>query len=1177
MKGGEKSSKAPAGAAAPRADSRDTDTKKSPTALREEEVLAFWQERNIFEKTLQKPAPKGTFSFYDGPPFATGLPHYGSLLSSIIKDVIPRYKTMRGYRVPRRWGWDCHGLPIEHLIEKELGLKTKKDVLAYGIAAFNEACRASVLRFADEWEQYVARVGRWVDFHGSYKTMDNDYMESVWWALKRAHEKGYLYEGRKVLLYCTRCETPLAKAEIAMDNSYQEVTEEAVYVAFPLRAAGGKFPEGTALLAWTTTPWTLPGNVALAVHPDLEYALVRDRTGERYYLLAHARAADVVPDGEVVEVVKGKKLVGLSYEPLYRIPAVEAEKKKRAHTVLPASFVTAEEGTGVVHTAVIYGEDDYALGQEYNLPMVPLLDEGGRFHDAAPEFLRGGYFKDAEEKIKEDLSARGLLYRAHDHTHSYPHCYRCGTPLIYNAITSWFLDIQRIKKKMRATNEHIQWFPPHLKHGRYRHILEHAPDWTISRNRFWAAPLPVWRNEKTGKHVVIGSLEELKAYTKKSGNTYLLMRHGEAESNARGFISTEPDDPNPLTEVGREQVARAAEALRAQHGVDLIITSPFVRTKESAAIVARVFPEAKVVEDARLGEIRLGALHGEAVARYREQFPTYEDRWARAPEGGETLRDVYLRAAEFLYEIERTYQDKTILIITHEYPAWALVAAAQGADKEAFLACRNEGEDFIQNAEVRPLPFVPLPHRADYALDLHRPYIDEVALVDEDGAPLVRVPEVIDCWVESGSMPFAQWHYPFAHEKEFKDSFPADFIAEYIAQTRTWFYYMHAMGVMLFKQEPFTNVVTTGTILAGDGSKMSKSKKNYTDPMENLYRFGADALRYYLMSSPIMQAEDIRFRDEEVREAHNRVVNLLWNTYQFYALFRHHFHEGVDPYESAHVLDQWILARLSALAAEVTAHMDRYDMVRATRPLRDFVEDLSTWYVRRSRARFRLPAREEDRAFALATLRFVLREFSKIIAPVMPFIAESVYRGVGGEEESVHLETWPELPPADEAVLGAMLDVRHAVTLALKARAEAGIKVRQPLARLTIKNARLKGMDDFLALVRDEVNVKEVVCDPKAEEEAVLDTTLTPALREEGAVRELTRHIQHLRKQKGLQPEDRVRLLVHAGPEGRALVQRHREALHKAAGVAAVEEAPHKGEAHIPWEGEELSFSIEEL
>ncbi|NBD73660.1 class I tRNA ligase family protein [Patescibacteria group bacterium] len=1128
----------------------------SETARREEEILAFWKEQKIFEATLTQRAPKGEFVFYDGPPFATGLPHYGSLLSSVIKDVIPRYKTMRGYHVRRVWGWDCHGLPIENMIEKELGLKYKQDILAYGIDNFNEACKQSVLRFADEWERYVDRIGRWVDFKGAYRTMDNDYIESVWWALKKIYDDGKLYEGRKVLLYCPHCETPLSKAEIAMDDSYEEVTEESVYVKCKLKDAEKHgYPEHTYFVAWTTTPWTLPGNVALAVGEEIDYVLVAEH--DEYLILAKELHKAVAPTARIEREVKGKDLVGLSYEPVFEIAKVDAEQKENAFTVLPADFVTTEDGTGIVHTAVIYGEDDYHLGLAHDLPMVPLLSASGHFTDDAPAFMHGQYFKDAETSIKDDLEERGLLFKREMHTHSYPHCHRCGTPLIYVALTSWFINIGKIKKRMQETNQFINWVPEHLRDGRYQNILENAPDWTISRNRFWASPLPIWRNEETGKLVVIGSRDELQKRTKVSGNAYLVIRHGQAQSNVGHYISSDINDDNPLTEEGEAQIRRAAQRLKDEE-LDLIITSPFMRTSQTAAIVREELdlPQEQVVVDARLGEINLGVLNGKPIDAYKETHPTYADRFDSGPEGGESLQDVRRRLGAFLYEIERTYQGKRILLVTHEYAAWGLFGAAAGAGRDELIAMRGEGEDFIGNGEVRVLPFTPLPHNHDFELDLHRPYIDEVELIDTDGTPLTRVPEVIDGWVESGSMPFSQYHYPFENREEFEVSFPGDFIAEYIAQTRTWFYYLHAMSILLFDKASFKNVVTTGTILAEDGSKMSKSKQNFTDPLANLDRYGADAVRFYLMSSPVMAAEDMRFTDEELREAHNRVVNLLWNTTSFYQLYAHFDHAGIDPSDSPSVLDAWILARLNQLTDEVTEAYDRFDTIHATRPLRVFIEDLSTWYVRRSRDRFK-GADERDRAFALATTRAVLLRLAQLAAPTMPFIAESVYRAAGGDELSVHLTDWPSAGRVDHDVLDAMLDVRSAVTLGLQARASAGIKVRQPLAQLTLQSDRLRGLTQCIELVKDEVNVKAVHFDPSQEEPVALTTTITPELQAEGDVREVLRHVQQLRKEAGLQPEDRIRLSVATNEAGMALVRAHEALLTGPAGVAELSFVEH--------------------
>lgn len=1059
-------------------------TEKSETVRREEEVLAFWKQDKTFEKSLEKHAPKGEFVFYDGPPFATGLPHSGSLLSSVIKDVVPRYKTMRGYKVPRVWGWDTHGLPIESLVEKKLGLKTKKDILNIGIGPFNETARSMVLEYVHEWERYVDRVGRWVDFKNSYKTMDNSYIESVWWALKRLNDKKLLYEGRKVLMYCPHCETPLAKAEIAMDNTYKDITEEAVVARFKVKnPKKHNLPENTYLLAWTTTPWTLPANVGLAVGPQMQYAVVED--GGKHYI-EHEDGGDI----------QGKNLVGIEYEPLFDVPALSG---KNSYKVWAADFVTAGEGTGIVHTAVMYGEDDFALGQKEKLPMVQMLTPDGHYNEHAPELIRGKYIKQAQTYIKEYLETHHLLHARETHTHSYPHCYRCGTPLIYNAVASWFLNIQKVKHKMLSENEKVSWFPEHLKHGRFRNIVENAPDWTISRNRFWASPLPIWKEKGGGKLMVIGSVDELLAKTKRSGNRYFVMRHGEAQSNVRNMDDISGDPENRLTDKGRQQAVHAAADLKKEK-IDIVIASPFLRTQETAKIVVKELglPDSALMTDERLRE---------------------------AGSSDDTTR---IAMGEFIFEVERRYTGKNILLVSHGYPIWVLQYVAARKPRGVFA-----DSVMLRTGEVRELSFVPFPHTPTYEFDLHRPYIDEVVLVDGKGGRYERIPEVLDCWVESGAMPFASMQYPRDKSRVnperffglFPKGYPGDFIAEYIAQTRTWFYYMHAMGALLFGRQAFKAVVSTGTILAADGSKMSKSKGNYTDPYLLMEKWGADPFRFYLMSSVVMQGEDLNFRDEDVREAHNRVVGTLWNSFKFYEMYANSSQPSASG-SSQHPLDRWVISLLNKTVAEVTVAMDSYDMPRVARALRSFIEDYSLWYVRRSRDRAKGVG--EDQAATLATQKHVLETTAKLLAPITPFLSESIYKGLG-YEESVHLSDWPEAGSVDEQLLADMQTTRELASKGLELRERAGLKVRQPLASLTI-DAQLP--DELKAILAEELNVKEI----KTGTELVLDTELTLELKEEGLVRELVRRIQDWRKTEGLTVSDRpsYELVAQSDEEKRA-------------------------------------------
>lgn len=1101
------------------------DTPKADVARKEEEVLAFWQRQDIFKKSLEKDAPKGEYTFYDGPPFATGLPHQGSLLSSVAKDFIPRYKTMQGYRVRRRWGWDTHGLPIESLVEKKLGLKNKKEILSIGVEEFNETARAMVLEYVHDWKRYIERVGRFVDFDNSYKTMDPSFMESVWWGLKEIHKKDRLYEGRKVLLYCPHCETPLAKAEIAMDNTYKDVTEEAVTVKLKVRSpAKHGLPENTFLLAWTTTPWTLPGNVALAVGPDISYGIYENGAG---HVIAALERAESVGLASPTKTVKGSELVGVEYEPLYEVKKVAAHASEKKWTVLPAEFVTTGEGTGIVHTAVIYGEDDYALGLKEGLPMVPLLNPNGTFNDDAPELVRGQYHKKAETLIKDDLESRERLFAKALHTHSYPHCYRCGTALIYNAVSSWFIDIQSVKQKMLSENEKISWVPGHLKEGRFKHIIESAPDWTISRNRFWASPLPIWKDAE-GKVTVVGSVEELKSLTKKSGNRYTVMRHGESERNVRDVVSSNPNDGYALTEKGRAQVQEAAGKVGAP---DIIITSEFARARESAEIMRAALGLAKeaVVVDPRLNENGAGALDHKTSKEWHSALDHRLMELFDAPiEGAETLTSLRLRLGNLLYELETTHAGKSILIVSHGWPLAMLRLLAEGADRVRIARELPSLEPLV--AQPLSLPFVPLPHNRDYELDLHLPYLDRIHL-EKDGKPLTRTSEVVDCWVESGSMPFAEYHYPFEHKSEFEKRAPGDFVSEYIGQTRAWFYYMHAISVSVFGRQSFRNVVTTGNVLAKDGAKLSKSKGNYTDPYVLFDAYGADAFRYCLLASPVMQAEDLTFRDEDVKDAHARVVNMLRNVHSFYLMY-----EADAPKEevaSAHLLDRWIRARLLEVTKEVTAAFDRYEIPKGVRLYKEFIDDLSTWYLRRSRERMK-GADASDARTALATLRSVLKEFSLLVAPAMPFVAEEVYRSVrsASDPESVHLAAWPKtkrpllgfFPKNDTELVAGMAKVRALASEALMLRQKANVKVRQPLASLSIPGTLLPELSAILA---DEINVKEI---RQNAPEMVLDTVLTPELVKEGDERELSRAVADARKQLDLSPKDRVEVVMGEGP-----------------------------------------------
>ncbi len=1134
--------------------------KKSPVAQKEESILSFWQENDIFKKSLEKDAPKGDFVFYDGPPFATGLPHYGHLLAGTIKDIIPRYKTMQGYHVPRRWGWDCHGLPIENLIEKELGLATKKDIEAYGIEKFNTAAKNSVLRYEKEWKKTIPRSGRFVDMDNAYMAMDPEYMESIWWVFGELHKKGLTKEGFKAMHLCPRCETTLANFEV--NQGYKDVTDISLTAKFEL-----KDEPGTSVLAWTTTPWTLPGNVALAVGKDIDYVKV-SHEGE-FFIVAKALVEQVFEgkEYEVVSEMKGSELVGKEYlAPFdYYQNDPNTENRENGWKIYPADFVTTEDGTGIVHIATAFGSDDMQLGQEHDLPFIQHVSKSGAFKHVFAETIDGGAFAGMLVKKKGDLMSTdieiikrlahdGKLFSKKKLVHSYPHCWRCDTPLLNYATSSWYVDVPKIKDQLIASNKKVHWVPEHVGEGRFGKWLEGARDWALSRSRFWGTPIPVWYNPQTEENVVISSYDELLSYAKKSGNHYYAIRHGESVSNLDDRINAHPSDDNPLTDKGREQV-RAEVSNIKEKNIDYIFVSPLQRTQETAHIIAEALgiPQENIITDERIIERNPGK---EWEGKHWQDYHIKErnlsgDIYTRKLEDdSESMQELYMRVMDFLFDLEQRYQNKNILIVTH---ADTIKTMNFGVHKKGLKRYIPEYmyHVHIENAQLRTLDFVPFPHNQEMILDIHRPYIDHFVL-KQDGVQLERIKDVFDVWFDSSSMPYAQQHYPFEHKEEFEKVFPAQFIAEGLDQTRGWFYVMTVIGNALFGKTPFENVIVNGLILAEDGKKMSKSLKNYPDPQLIFDTSGADAMRLYMVNSPVVRAEEFAFSEKGVREVASKVMGRLRNTLSFYTMFAHDIEHGSSA-TSNHILDTWILARLEQLLEEVTNALDAYELDRAARPIFDFVDDFSTWYIRRSRDRFKGDDME-DKKHALGTTRHVLAELSKIIAPFTPFIAEELWQElrVEGMPESVHLADWPQNVIAkngaernDEAIsniLSTMETVREYVSLGLKLRADAGIKVRQPLTSFTLP---LKDIPEaYHQLILDEMNVKELLDGALA-----LDTELTPELIAEGQMRELLRGIQSLRKQSGLQAQDMINLVVQTSPEGQQLIEQFSDDIKKTAGI----------------------------
>lgn len=1131
---------------------------KSPHAEREERILSSWKDKDIFHKTLKKNEGCPEFVFFEGPPTANGRPGIHHLEARAFKDAIPRYKTMRGFHVRRKGGWDTHGLPVELQVEKELGLKSKKEIETYGIGAFNEKCKQSVWQYVHEWEDFTNRMGYWVDLKDPYVTYTSSYIESLWNIVQTVDRKDLLYKDYKVVPWCPRCGTGLSSHELA--QGYQDVKDLAVTAKFKVVGQ-----ENTFLLAWTTTPWTLPGNVGLAVGKKIEY--VKVELGADKYIVAKDRMAaltEQLKDAKIIETMTGESLVGLSYEPLYpflkdNIAGAEKDKMENAYKVYAADFVTTTDGTGIVHTAVMYGQDDFDLGTKVGLPKYHLVNDDGTFKKEAG-FLAGKFVRDEATAVDiiKDLANRptgSLLFHKEKHEHSYPFCWRCKTPLIYFARDSWYIKMSSLRQDLIRENGEINWEPSHIKEGRFGEWLKEVKDWAISRERYWGTPLPIWICNTCHGKKVVGSIEEI---TKKSRNEYFCMRHGEAEQNVQNIVSSDPHQHYHLTPRGIEEVLMSARKFKGS--VDVIYCSPLARAQETAKLFAQVckLPESVIMIDDRLREMGMGELEGKPVEEFSNHALANGNFFTSTTHGVESRIEIKKRVGALLEEIESKHQGKRILIVSHDSPLWMLTCAALGATQQESTILKAGRGFFLDNAEIAQINYTILPHNSDYEVDLHRPHIDAVTLPCSCGGTMSRVKEVMDVWFDSGAMPFAQDHYPFDTPKRglFKRKvfpYPADFISEAIDQTRGWFYTLHAIGVLMGKGKAFKNVICLGHVLDAQGKKMSKSIGNVVNPWDMMDKYGADALRFWMYS--VNQPGDSKNFDEKtVDEMVKKVFNLAGNVLTFYQTYAQTSDSKLQTTktQSRNVLDRWIISRMDQVISTVTSGLDAYKFFESTRAIRDFIADLSQWYLRRSRDRFKAED-AQDKAAAVETTRYILITLAKVMAPFTPFFAEHVYREAGGALESVHLEAWPVAGKVDAKLISDMDIVRSVCSKGLEARMSTKINVRQPLATLHIKKGVVDSLStELIALVQDEVNVKAVALGASIEKDVELDTAITPALKEEGTIRELMRLIQDLRKAHGLNVGDRAMLTVETDGVGRKLIDTNEAQLKAACGISEV-------------------------
>ncbi|MEK7151676.1 MAG: class I tRNA ligase family protein [Patescibacteria group bacterium] len=1099
----------------------------------EEKILKFWKDRKIFERTLENRKHGRRFVFFEGPPYANGRPGMHHFFGRAIKDLFLRYKTMRGYLVERKAGWDTHGLPIELEAEKRLGIKSKSDIEKIGVEAFNQRARESIWEYKEEWEKFTHRIGFWIDMKHPYVTYETNYIESLWWVISQIAKRKLLYMGHKILPWCPRCGTALASHEVA--QGYEDVTETSVYVKFKLKL-NQKIDDivvdnMTYILAWTTTPWTLPGNVALAVGKNIKYQVVSTNGGKERYILAEDLVGKVINTKyEILHTISGKDLIGLEYEPLFNVALLQT---KTAYKVYPADFVTIEDGTGIVHTAVMYGEDDYQLGIKLGLPKHHTVNEQGEFTKDVKEFA-GQFVKSAEKGIIDYLQNKNLLFKTEQYTHSYPFCWRCKSPLIYYARDSWFIAMSKLRKQLVKNNNKVNWVPAHLKHGRFGEFLKEARDWAISRERYWGTPLPVWKCDDCNEQLVISSLEELNRHRYRSSNTFYIMRHGLSEKDAhdgQSSISAGKLDKDiyNLRAEGITQVEESSEKLKEAGGVDYIYSSPFLRTRQTADIVAKKL-NLKVHIDERLRELDHGSVCEGKQHSYElldndclspNEKPTMDTKYG----DGDSWRDIKKRMFSIINELNQKYEGKKIVLISHGDPLWILESSIKNLSDEETLV--KKGLLYTAWGMFKKIEVDNYPYNENGKIDMHRPYIDYIELkCQKCSGKMSRVKDIMDVWFDSGSMPYAQWHYPFSGKKRFTESFPANFIAEGIDQTRGWFYTLLAVSTALGKSAPYKNVVSYGHILDSKGKKMSKSIGNVTDPWEIINKLGVDAARWYFYT--VNDSADPKlFSINDVSKKLNSFILTVLNSLRFFELYATTVGARGKPLNKPlDMLDHWIISRLNSLTMIVGENLDKYDLAGAARPIEDFiVNDLSNWWLRRSRQRFQKPKNAAELKQSLLFLKYLLTEISKLLAPFTPFLAEHIYKKLDNRKESVHLENWSKTNKKliDLKLEKQMIELREVIAISLAQRRERGIKVRQPLSASKISTSQVIPLA-LLDLYKKEVNVKNVdwIKNQTSEINVEINFEITTQLRLEGYAREIVRQLQDMRKEAGYRLNEEV-------------------------------------------------------